>query len=394
MTSPRTRPAPSLPLRWHLLRHRFDRDRFALEGHHHRNVVVALREPLASAVGAQAGELGKFRTRLRTPEVVPRAWYDEGAVLQAVSPYLPAVPRSLTTDRRHALHSYVDGAALADSAPPPGPVGRETLRRIAALLASLSDVPSHALPPLPEGWPEEGDSTTFLQHLATFAHEKVYVGNLRRFGALFDALGVPTDAVERFGVEAKRLTPRPYGLLHSDVHRANLVVGHGSSGPGGRLTLVDWENALYGDPLHELATHTVRMEYPPEERARLLGLWRRGMRARGSGHVEKLAAMKRDFALYVDFEHAQSVFPDTMRAALALPWLARDEHFHKAALRVHRALSRARAPLQLTSVPGLPEVGAALRAWHRKHRNGALRVRLSRRSPRSIASVREAFTRG
>lgn len=393
MTAPRT-PAPRAPLpprpwplRWHLMRHRYDRDRFALEGHHHRNLVIALREPLASLVGAKAGDLGKFRTRLRTVEVVPRAWYDEGTVLSAVGPYLPAVPRPLTSLRRHALHTYVEGAALAAAAPPPGPVGDSVLRRVATLLATLTDVPAAALPPLPPDWPRSGDSTGFLQHLATFAHERVHLGNLRRFGGLFDALRVPADAVERFRNEAKRLTPRPYALLHSDVHRANLIVGR-----DGALTLVDWENALYGDPLHELATHVVRMEYPAPERARLLGWWRHAMRRRG--HAGHFAAMERDFALYVDFEYAQSVFPDTMRAALALPWHARDEHFHAASRRVHRALSRARAPLHLVSVPGPREVNAALRAWHRKHRTGALQVRLSRRLLRPTGPVRGPSSRG
>lgn len=75
--------------------------------------------------------------------------------------------------------------------------------------------------------------------------------------------------------------------------------------------------------------------------------------------------MERDFPVYLDFEYAQSVFPDTIRAAGALPARATEEDFDIAAARVHRALSRAREALALVAVPDHGSVKRALRSWHR-----------------------------
>jgi hypothetical protein len=65
----------------------------------------------------------------------------------------------------------------------------------------------------------------------------------------------------------------------------------------------------------------------------------------------------------VDFEYAQSVFPDIMRTALSLPADADKEHFQQAADRVRRAVYRASVPLGLV-VPGAADIVEALREWH------------------------------
>ncbi|SCK50413.1 Predicted kinase, aminoglycoside phosphotransferase (APT) family [Streptomyces sp. WMMB 714] len=361
-------------LRWHFEQHRRRPDGFLLHGHHHHNYVVELREPLASIVQEAPGRLGKFRTRLETVQVLPRVWH-EGDVLRALRPVLPGVPRVLLTIGRRALHSYVEGCALSETAPPGTPLGDETLRRIASLFGALAEVPARSLPPLPAEWSGDGDSTRFLQNLADFAQHEVHLRNRPRFGTLFRALGIPDDAMERFHRDAKRLHERPYSLLHADVHRANLL-----RRKDGGLTLVDWECALFGDPLHDLATHLVRMEYTPEERRRMTGLWRREMRRRGL--ADRLAGMESDLRLYLDFEYAQSVFPDTIRAAGALPPDAAESDFDVAAASVRRALLRAEAALELRDVPDHAHVKAALRSWHRGRRPLPRGLPAVRRGPR------------
>jgi hypothetical protein len=343
-------------LRWHFERHRRRRGGLLLHGHHHHNYVVELREPLASIVRETPGRLGKFRTRLETVQVLPRVWH-EGDVLRALRPVLPGVPRVLLTLGHRALHSYVEGVPLCETAPPGSPLGEETLRRIAALFGDIADVPAENLPPLPPGW-GSGGSAGFLTSLADFARREVHWRNLPRFGSLFRRLGVPDDALERFTRDAKLLHDRPYSLLHADIHRANLL-----RRKDGGLALVDWECALLGDPLHDLATHLVRMEYTAQERRRMVELWRREMRQRGL--PGRLAGMEQDLPVYLDFEYAQSVFPDTLRAARALPSAAGESDFDVAAASVHRALLRAEGPLGLPGVPGHQEVKDALRAWHR-----------------------------
>ncbi|MDG9702955.1 phosphotransferase family protein [Streptomyces sp. DH37] len=348
---------PAWLLRWELERHLRRRDGVTLQGHHNENLVVDLSLPLALAAGVRRGERGKFRTSLRTVEVVPRLW-DEAAVVEAVRAYVPEVPRCLAVAGDTALYAYAEGAPLAQRAPRGTRVGEPVLSRIATIFGHLSEVPVSALPELPADWPADGDSAGFLRRLADFAEERVHRANRREFGQLFDDLGIPRRAMDRFLADARSLRSRPFGLLHTDLHRDNLI----ELGDGGGLSVIDWEIALYGDPLHDLATHLVRMGYVEEERERLEGLWRAEMRRRG--HGDRLAGMEADLGLYVDFEIGQSVYPDALRAALALPPDADDTAYARAAARVHRALRRARAPLRIAALPSEDAVGEALRAWH------------------------------
>lgn len=118
-------------------------------------------------------------------------------------------------------------------------------------------MPRNDLPELPSDWPESGKSQAFLRWRAQFTADVVHQPNLSRFGALFDAVGVPEDAVERFLASVPELTDRPFILLHTDVHADNIVLSPGKNGD--RLVVIDWESAMYGDPLHDLAVHLVRM---------------------------------------------------------------------------------------------------------------------------------------
>ena len=376
MSAPSPRPPHPFRLRWQFLLHRrVLGPRTVLSGYHNHNVVVPLRAPLASMAGRPPGEKATFRTpRARPLRVIPRLWQDEGAVLEAVRRRLPHVPVPLLASGRTALRSYVPGTTLAELTPAPRPVGEPALRDIAEMFGALGDIRRADLPPLPADWPEDGDTGGFLRALVEFARTEVYEPNLPRFGTLFHDLGIPADAMERFHASTAPLDERPFRLLHTDVHRANLVRLPAEKDDEGPLALLDWENALYGDPLHELATHLVRMGYRDEEWDRSKELWGKHC---GSGGTKK------DLDVYVDFEYAQSVYPDTMRAALALPGRPEDGDFAAAGERVRTALRRASAPLALQSVPDATEVEAALRAWHATDRRPATpRSAFRRRSVR------------
>jgi thiamine kinase-like enzyme len=54
------------------------------------------------------------------------------------------------------------------------------------------------------------------------------------------------------------LTPRPFRLVHADVHRKNIL---------------DGELALLGDPVYDLAVHLHEMGYLPEEERRAVAGW-------------------------------------------------------------------------------------------------------------------------
>jgi hypothetical protein len=140
---------------------------------------------------------------------------------------------------------------------------------------------------------------------------------------------------------------------------------------GEQLAVIDWELALYGDPLHDLATHLVRMQYDESEHELMVGLWAEAMSKAGRADVTE--GMDRDLRGYLGFEYVQSVFPDVMRAALSLPDAPEAADYMHAAGRVCEALRRAWEPLRL---PGTPvdesKAAEALYRWHDEH--GAART--------------------
>jgi hypothetical protein len=338
----------------------------AVTGHHNDNRIGPLGQPLAFLLGVESGHvLAKFRKPFDAIEVAPRVWRRESTVLRAVRSRLREVPDCLADFGTWSVHAYVPGHALCDVTRQ-GRIGPDRLAELAGFFACLPDVPLSALPKLPADWPENGDSLGFLRWLARFAEERVYLVNRPRFGSLFEAVGVPYDAMRRFLSSVPALTGRPFSLLHTDVHRANVVVARTQDGE--RLFVIDWELAMYGDPLHDLATHLVRMDYDKEEHSLMVRLWADAMRR--AGHAEATADLDHDLPHYLGFEYAQSVYPDVMRAAADLPHRPTAGDFARAADRVCRAVSRAREPLDLVDRPPLDRSTAeeALRWWHERDR--------------------------
>ncbi|MFK4065722.1 aminoglycoside phosphotransferase family protein [Streptomyces sp. NPDC029674] len=340
--------------------HRDHPDRQVVAGHHNINYVVPLGWSLALLLRTMP-----FRARVKcrmprdTVEVVPRIWQSEPELLAVVSRHLKEVPRCLRDFGDWSLHSYRAGRALSELQPE-GPVGEPMLRSFAEFFARTASVPDDELPPRPAGWPESRQSQAFLHWLIGFTEDRVHGPNRWRFADLFAAVGVRPDAMTAFrdDPDRPRLTPRPFCLLHTDVHRANVVVDRK------RIAVIDWELAMYGDPLHDLATHLVRMDYEKDEQTRMKELWAEAMCL--AGHAEMTEGMVADLPVYLDFEYAQSVFPDIMRAALDLAELPEEPDsadFAAAAARVCRALRRAAEPLKLTEVPDAALAEQALREW-------------------------------
>jgi aminoglycoside phosphotransferase (APT) family kinase protein len=326
-----------------------------VHGHHNMNYIVPLGVVLALLLRAKPFSRAKYRVPIDTVEVVPRIWSRESDVLRVVTRHLREVPRWLADFGEESLHVYRRGKALSETNPS-GAVDERLMRSFAAFFAKTASVPASELPPTPADWPQDGDSQGFLHWLVDFTEIHVRLAHRARFGSLLDDLLVPENAMTRFKEAHTGLTSRPFCLLHTDVHRANTVLHRN------RLAVIDWELAIYGDPLHELATHMVRMAYGKQEQARMVELWTEAMEE--AGHGELTAGVDDDLPVYVAFEYAQSVFPDVMRAALALPDQAYDGDYEVAARKICTAMTRAREPLQLVEVPDLVRAMDALRKWH------------------------------
>lgn len=331
----------------------------ASNGHHNQNYVLPLTEPEARLLGRETGT--SVTVRVRRSDALPvviRTWDNEDEVLGAVRGVLPHVPQCLAKGAGIAIHTYVEGVPLSSVCGNGKPVDTLLIKALAGLLAQMAQVRRNALPPLPRIWPRnDTDSQGFLRTLALLANEQIRRPNRAIFGGLFAALGIPEDALARLAERVPAMTRRPYSLLHADLHRDNLIVTYGGHPP---LICVDWELATYGDPLHDLATHLVRMRYPESQWAEVIDAWAEAMRGIRPAAVNGLA---KDLPHYLAFERAQSVYPDVMRAAHSLEQSFTQKDLDEATEAVSRALTAAAEPLRLRIVPGAREIERALCRW-------------------------------
>ncbi|WNM36120.1 aminoglycoside phosphotransferase family protein [Streptomyces sp. Li-HN-5-11] len=345
-------------------------------GYHNHNYVLPVTEDVASLVGRPAGSLVIVRTR--RPDALPvviRTWQREREILKAVKGVMEHAPESLVTGEGFAVHSYVEGVPLSSVCGNGKPVDTLLVKEIAELLARMARVRRTALPALPAVWPRNHtDSQGFLRTLAHLADEQIRRPNWPVFGGLFAALGIPEDALIRLRERVPAMARRPFSLLHADLHRDNLIMSYEGDPP---LVCVDWELAGYGDPLHDLATHLVRMQYPPHQWSEVVDAWADAMRRIRPAAVHGLA---RDLRRYVDFERAQSVYPDVMRAARSLEGAFDQQTLDDATAAVRRAMEAAAEPLGLRNVPDPDEIERLLFRWRASRGAGPVtaRVRMAR----------------
>ncbi|MFG2351887.1 phosphotransferase family protein [Streptomyces phaeochromogenes] len=333
-------------------------------GHHNLNYMV--RPPTeddSRLVACDDGEAVTVRERIRSAlPVVIRTWQDEAEILNTVSGVLPHVPRCLVKRRDVIILSYVEGVPLSSVCPNGKPVDGGLIAALVGLLADMTQVRKQHLPPLPASWPRSSrDSRAFLRALAFAAEEQIRQRNWADFGGLFAMLGIPDDAMVRFAERVPALIRRPFSLLHTDLHRDNVIVSFHGDPP---LICVDWELATYGDPLHDLATHLVRMQYPDYQWPEVIEAWATAMGERRSKAVHGL---DRDLKHYVAFERAQSVYPDVMRAATGLGDSFDQRDLDAATAAVHHALKAAEEPLRLKSVPDTMAIERILFRWNESH---------------------------
>lgn len=321
-------------------------------GHHHQNHVMPLTERMARLLGGEAG--ASVTVRVRRAQVLPvviRTWKNEADILDTVTGVLPHVPKCLVQQESFAIHSHVEGVPLSSVCGDGKPVGTLLVKALAELLARTTQVRREVVPPLPPEWPRnEKDSQAFLQTLARLADRQIRQANWRDYGGLFAALGIPEDALVRLAERVPAMARRPYSLLHADLHRDNLIMSYDGD-PA--LVCIDWELATYGDPLHDLATHLVRMRYPDHQWHEVIDAWAEAMSRVRPASVNGLG---KDLRHYVAFERAQSVYPDVMRAARALEDAPDQKSLDEATASVRRALEAAAEPLGLRNVPDTAQI--------------------------------------
>ncbi len=340
----------SQPLSGHLLR-----------GHHRDWQVL----PAQSQLPVQ----GRIKAPTPRPSVErfdPRCFLDEEDVLieLALLGFERIAPVYRLGPEGTRVHGFIEGEALSVSRPPGTALARAELDQLAALFGRLAQIPPVAMAlvhscPVPSR-PRTGRD--FLRALVRFTRRRVHARHQAALGGLFQTLGVEAEVLSVTGPlvrSAARMTNRPFCLLHGDLHRDNLIVAEADR----QLWTIDWELALVGDPLYDLATHLHLMDYPQPQEQSMVLRWASAVEERLPGAAEGMA---RDLPRYLAYKRVQSVFTDVIRQAIEVrqaPPGQREERLVRAGELVGRALERAARPLGLGRVPGPSVVAGAFAAF-------------------------------
>lgn len=228
--------------------------------------------------------------------------WPEASVLRTIRDLVTHAPRLLyaSDDPRFQMLQFIDGEQLDAIAPRGVPVPGHVIGDVGELFRQLGAIPQEGIPPLPADWPADGKTAEFARRLSTIT-ESVYERFLPEFGELFTALGIPSDPLALVLARWTTLHARPFRLLHTDLHRKNMIVS------SGRTYFLDWELALWGDPVYDLAVHLHKMGYSPSEYEAAEAAWLASV-PRGASE-----SWETDLDAYLTHERIKSAIVDTVR---------------------------------------------------------------------------------
>jgi aminoglycoside phosphotransferase (APT) family kinase protein len=267
----------------------------ARSGFHHDNVKVEtpdgiflVRIPISQAM---------------TPD--PRLW-PEKRILPVVNQYVAQSPKLLysSEDPLFHIHEYIDGVPLRQVSPHGEPVPTHVFSDVAAFLAQLAEIPLNALPPLPARW-STSDSRAFAQTMYQWTRT-THSRFVDKYSSLFAALGIPRNPLAPLELDLSSLNQRTPACLHADLHRGNILIRENS------CVFLDWELALWGDPVYELAVHLNKMRYQPAEREQMLQQWLSHL---SPAHTR---GWEEDLPFYLAHERIKFAVNDTVRYAQAV----------------------------------------------------------------------------
>jgi aminoglycoside phosphotransferase (APT) family kinase protein/tetratricopeptide (TPR) repeat protein len=306
---------------------------------------------------------GNVIARIPIPgsDIMDLVIWPEPGVLRAIRGTVTHAPRLLyarDTPRFQVLE-YLPGQLLDIAAPRGTRVPDHVIEDVVELFGQLGHVPRERLPPLPADWPDDGQTAAFARHLSAVT-AGVHTRFLPEFGDLFGDLGLPADPLNAVHRRWETLQPRPFRLLHTDIHRKNMKIDDG------RTYFLDWELALWGDPVYDLAVHLHKMDYQPEEATTALAGWRTALPGPAT------AGWQTDLDTYLAHERIKSAVVDTVRytkliTAGSLPPDRHDELIDK----LIDKLAAAHAALgdqERTPPPDRPTTAYLIRRWANRHR--------------------------
>lgn len=330
------------------------------KGYHNETYVLPLP-------GTEVGQGDSWRWKFKSPRE-SILWFDrrcflsEEELLVALAGRVTRIPEVKVEDG-FRLQRFVEGKTLGASVAHGIRLPDAWVDQIITLFGELAGIAPHSLTVkrrcLRDDRAESGDSDGFLEGLIRFTEDHVYLANRPSFGGLFKDLGIGRSSFSVLRDRVAGMERRPFCLLHGDLHRENFIVDH-----RGELWVIDWELAMVGDPLYDLATHLHLMAYAPEQADEVARRW--------SLAVEEVlpggsAGYKEDLDRLLDYKRAQSVFTDVIRTAQTLDTTEHrdDERLTPAATKLREVLAAATDALGLGTPPSRAHIANALERWAR-----------------------------
>jgi len=242
------------------------------------------------------------RMPIRETDIMDLAIWPESSVLRAIHGAVTHVPRLLHAHDSppFQVHEFIDGELLDRSAARGVPVPGHVIGDVAEVFGQLCQIPRDRVPPLPADWPADRETAHFAHRLSAVT-AAVYARFRSEFGDLFTGLGIPADPLAPILARWARLHRRQFRLLHTDIHRKNMILA------GERTYFLDWELALWGDPVYDLAVHLHKMGYSPHEYAAMQDAWLAAVPGNAADR------WRPDLDTYLSHERVKSAIVDTVR---------------------------------------------------------------------------------
>ncbi|NGN64091.1 phosphotransferase [Streptomyces sp. A7024] len=305
----------------------------------------------------------------------PRAhvfWFDrrcfksEGLLLKSLRGRINNVP-DVESLSGATVQQFIEGHTLGSTRSPGETVPKQYIDQILERINQAVSVEPYELSHLERICSKRdragaGNTGDFLLGLLRYTDKKVYRQFRGEYGQLFDALSIRRPLFRRFRktVKSHRMASRSFSLLHADLHSENFIIDDFD-----QLWVIDWELAMIGDPLYELATHLHLMKYPGEQEKEVRERWRE---AAGDTRFDATAGMDEDLPLLLAYKQLQSLCTDVVRQAMTLRTtrpLEREEQLAKSAGVIHEVLHQAGESLKLPidTVPSPAAVNSICANW-------------------------------
>ncbi|MEU4240006.1 phosphotransferase [Actinoplanes sp. NPDC026619] len=208
---------------------------------------------------------------LRLPRPMPPSYdveprmFGEAAILEALPFGLP-VPRLVhqSDEPDFLVTSWCPGERLDTIRPPDTPAPASLASTVATVFTRLYDMdPADLGEPLPVSpWAATAIDGDFFGGLLSWL-DRIYQGADAAEQAFLSAVGLPDQPFSP-ALHVIRGDDRRPRLCHGDLQRTNILAR------GDELSLIDWELAIWADPLWDVASHVHRAGFPPEQEKQVL----------------------------------------------------------------------------------------------------------------------------